>query len=104
MSSKEQMKQSASEAAAVLKLLSHEVRLVLVCSLNEGEKSVGSLVEELGIRQSSVSQHLAKLRNASVVDTRKVGQVVYYSISDARIAAIIQTMYEQFCAPNDAAS
>lgn len=97
MSRKEEMKNAAQSASNVLKILSHPMRLMLVCSILEGEKSVSMLIEELGIRQSSVSQHLAKLRDAELVKTRKSGQLVYYSIQDPKVQALIQTLYEQYC-------
>lgn len=97
MSRKEQMVQAATDAAKILKLLSHPERLLLVCSLVEGEKSVNCLVNELGIRQSTVSQYLAKLRELNVVKTRREGQIVHYSLADPKVIAIVQTMYDQFC-------
>ncbi|WND02112.1 metalloregulator ArsR/SmtB family transcription factor [Temperatibacter marinus] len=97
MSRSDQMKHAAGKAAAIIKLLSHPDRLVLVCSIVEEEKSVSHLVEDLQLRQATVSQHLSKLREADIVKTRKVGQAVFYALKDEKVAALVQTLYEAYC-------
>ena len=91
------MKNSSVQAAGLMKALSHPTRLLLVCQLVDGEKSVSNLVDLLDMRQSSVSQQLARLRKEGLVKTRRESQVVYYSVADARIINVITVMCEQFC-------
>ncbi len=87
----------ASEACHLLKALSNEVRLMLVCKLAEGEWSVGELQSHVGLGQSAVSQHLALLREHGVVSTRRAGQSVRYSLASGQAAAVIKTLHDQFC-------
>lgn len=96
--SAEDMGQRASEAAAFLKALSHEGRLMILCHLSSGEKSVTELEELLGARQAAVSQQLARLRGDGMVTTRRVGKAVFYSISDPRAAAVVGVVHSLFCA------
>jgi len=86
----------APHACAVLKALANEARLMLVCKLAEGEKSVGQLQAHVGLSQSAVSQHLAMLREHKLVSTRRRGQSVHYALASGETAAIIKTLYEQF--------
>ena len=87
----------ASRACVVLKALANEVRLMLVCHLAEGEKSVGQLQAHVGLSQSAVSQHLALLREHKLVSTRRRGQSVHYALTSGETAAIIKTLHDQFC-------
>ncbi len=87
----------AAEACHLLKALSNEVRLMLVCKLAEGEWSVGQLQSHVGLGQSAVSQHLALLREHGVVSTRRAGQSVRYSLASGQAAALIKTLHDQFC-------
>jgi ArsR family transcriptional regulator, virulence genes transcriptional regulator len=88
---------SAARACAVLKALANEARLMLVCQLAEGEKTVGELQKSVGLSQSAVSQHLALLREHKLVSTRRNGQSVHYSLASGETAAIIETLHDQFC-------
>jgi DNA-binding transcriptional ArsR family regulator len=88
---------SASKAEAMLKQLAHAGRLMILCSLTEGEKTVGELVELIGLSQSAVSQHLAKLREANLVKSDKRGQMVYYRLSSEEAEAILSTLYLIYC-------
>ncbi len=88
---------SAARACTVLKALANEVRLMLVCQLAEGEKSVGQLQQCVGLSQSAVSQHLALLREHKLVSTRRNGQSVHYALASGAAAAIIKTLHDQFC-------
>ena len=88
---------SATRAVAVLKVLANEVRLMLVCQLAEGEKSVGALQAYVGLSQSAVSQHLARLRKHKLVSTRRNGQSVHYVLASGETAALIKTLHDQFC-------
>ena len=91
------MQQNASRASAVMKLLSHPHRLMILCQLNQGEMSVGELAELIGINQSPLSQHLARMRHEGVVTARREAQTVYYSIAEQEVGAIVALLYELFC-------
>ncbi|GGE35990.1 transcriptional regulator [Primorskyibacter flagellatus] len=94
------MEESARDAAAFLKTLSHEGRLMILCHLGGGERSVGELETLLGMRQAAVSQMLARLRDEGFVSTRRDGKTVYYSLADERITAVINLLYGLFCKPS----
>jgi ArsR family transcriptional regulator len=91
------MAENAAQAASYLKTLAHEGRLMILCHLTTGEKSVGELEVLLGIRQAAVSQMLARLREERLVSTRREGKTVYYSLADSRTRNVIGMLYEQFC-------
>jgi DNA-binding transcriptional ArsR family regulator len=93
----EMLGKSASKAEAMLKQLAHAGRLMILCNLTEGEKTVGELVELIGLSQSAVSQHLAKLREANLVKSDKRGQMVYYRLSSEEAEAILSTLYLIYC-------
>ncbi len=93
------MQESASQAAAFLKTLAHEGRLMILCHLGAGEKSVGQLEKLLDIRQAAVSQMLARLREEGLVTTRRDGKAIYYSLSDGNTAQMIGLLYTLFCKP-----
>jgi ArsR family transcriptional regulator len=82
----------SAEASELLKAISHEGRLLTMCFLGSGEKSVGALEKLLGVRQAAVSQQLARLRQDGLVATRRDGKTVYYRIADARLVAILATL------------
>ncbi len=88
---------SAARACTVLRALANEVRLMLLCQLAEGEKTVGELQDSVGLSQSAVSQHLALLRARKVVSARRNGQSVRYSLASGEALAIIETLHDQFC-------
>ncbi|MCI5098214.1 MAG: metalloregulator ArsR/SmtB family transcription factor [Rhodobacteraceae bacterium] len=91
------MAKSAAAAAAYLKTLAHEGRLMILCHLGEGEKSVGTLEQLLGIRQAAVSQMLARLRDEGLVTTRREGKTIFYSLSDTNTEQVIGLLYSLFC-------
>ena len=91
------MARSAQEAAAYLKTLAHEGRLMILCHLGVGEKSVGELESLLNIRQAAVSQMLARLREENLVKTRRDGKTIYYSLNDGNTARLIAHLHEMFC-------
>lgn len=97
-----EMARSAESAAAYLKTLAHEGRLMILCHLGSGEKSVGELESLLEIRQAAVSQMLARLREEGLVTTRREGKTIYYSLADDNTYEVIQLLYRLFCAPADA--
>ena len=87
----------ASHACELLKAMSNKWRLIILCQLSEGEKSVGELQSLLGIGQSAVSQHLAILRREKIVESRKHAQSIYYSLSGDQAIKIMATLHEVFC-------
>jgi ArsR family transcriptional regulator, virulence genes transcriptional regulator len=89
----------SEEAAQLLTLLANANRLRILCELLEGERSVSSLEAVVGLSQSALSQHLAKLREAGVVATRREAQSIYYSLSDERAARLLAVLAELFCKP-----
>lgn len=91
------MRRNAGKAAAMLKMLSHEARLTVLCDLVDGERSAGALVESSGLSQSALSQHLAKLREEGLVDTRRDGQAIYYRLADNDVAKLIETLHGIYC-------
>lgn len=95
----DRMVAAADEAGALLKALSHPYRLIIVCQLIDKERSVGELAGLLDIRDSTVSQHLALLRKDGLVDARRDGQTVWYSIASKPARQIVETLYGSFCAP-----
>lgn len=88
----------AAEAAALLKTLAHEGRLMILCYLATGERSVTELEQALGSRQAAVSQQLARLRAEGLVDCRRDGKAIYYALRDERAGALVQTVHGLFCA------
>lgn len=89
----------SGEAAALLKALANRHRLMILCELNGGERSVSALEAVVPLSQSALSQHLAKLRQGGFVRTRREAQTIYYALADARVARLIGVLYEMFCAP-----
>lgn len=88
----------AQEAASVLKALANESRLLVLCHLSiSGELSVGQLVERIGLGQSALSQHLAKLREERLVATRREAQTVYYRLCDPKVERLLTLIHELFC-------
>ena len=95
----ELMQANASRASELMKLLSHPHRLMILCELNQGECSVGDLGERIGINQSPLSQHLARMRHEGVVEARREAQTVYYSLAGEEVAAVISLLYSLYCQP-----
>ncbi len=89
----------AGSAAGFLKELANARRLVILCELSKGERSVGQLGEVVGLSQSALSQHLAKLRRSRLVKTRRQSQTIYYSLADPGVTKVIGALYELFCGP-----
>lgn len=91
------MAEHAAEAAELMKQLSNQNRLMIVCSLVEGELSVGELNERVPLSQSALSQHLANLRNSGLVETRREGQAIYYRLQGDRATRVIGLLKDMFC-------
>ena len=88
----------ARDASNLLKALAHEGRLMILCHLSSGEKSVTELENLLDSRQAAVSQQLARLRLEGMGSPRREGKAIYYSLSDPRARRVVQLVYEMFCA------
>lgn len=93
----ELMRMAATDASRVLKALANEDRLLLLCQLSQGEKSVSDLEQAVGIGQPSLSQQLGVLRNEGLVLTRREGKRIFYSIADPKILHILQLLYSLYC-------
>ena len=91
------MRAAAGETATVLRVLSNEDRLLLLCQMSQGEYSVGELEELLDIRQPTLSQQLTVLRAEGLVDTRREGKRIYYRVSDQKVLMILTTLYQLYC-------
>ena len=86
------------QAVSVLKSIAHEGRLLVLCYLGEaGEMSVGELAERIGLSQSALSQHLAKLRAEGLVATRKQAQTVYYRIDQPKVLTLLSVLHDLYC-------
>jgi len=88
---------NAAEAATLLKSLSHPSRLALACALAEGEYSVGALEERLNIHQPNLSQQLGVLRDAGVVKTRREARQIFYRLTEAKAAQLIEALHVIYC-------
>ena len=95
----DKMTQNAQRASNFLKAISHEGRLMILCHLVTGEKSVTELEELLSARQAAVSQQLSRLRLEGLVTPRREGKVIYYRLTDDRPKQIMEVVYDLFCAP-----
>jgi DNA-binding transcriptional ArsR family regulator len=93
----ERMAGNVTRASDFLKALAHESRLMMLCLLAEGEMSVSELEQELGLRQPTVSQQLARLRADGLVTTRRDGKTIFYSVASDDTRTIINAIYEVFC-------
>ncbi|MDQ2139887.1 metalloregulator ArsR/SmtB family transcription factor [Alcaligenaceae bacterium B3P038] len=98
----ESLRRSADSACRLMKALSNPDRLLLLCQLTAGEKRVGELEALVGVTQPTLSQQLGVLRDEGLVTTRRDGKHVYYRIASTQVLAVMQTLFEQFCKPNEA--
>lgn len=93
------MQKNADEACDLMKALSNRHRLMILCHLIDGERSVGQLAEFLEIRDSTASQHLALLRRNRLISGRRDGQTIWYSIESETARRVVEVLYETFCTP-----
>ena len=91
------MRKNADKAADLLKKLANKNRLLILCSLAEGEASVSELNERVSLSQSALSQHLALLREDELVKTRREAQTIYYSLTDSKALPVIQVLHDVYC-------
>jgi DNA-binding transcriptional ArsR family regulator len=90
---------NARQASEFLKALSHEVRLIILCFLIDGEKTVSEIEKMLELRQPAVSQQLARLRADGLVETRRNGKNIYYSLARTEVRDVIGALHDAFCRP-----
>jgi DNA-binding transcriptional ArsR family regulator len=94
-----ELEQNARRAAKLLKAMSNSARLVILCQLASGERSVGELERAVGLSQSGISQHLAVLRREGVVSSRRIRQTVLYSLASRDVVTVMGTLHSVFCNP-----
>jgi DNA-binding transcriptional ArsR family regulator len=94
----EKLLPKAEKAEAFLKALANKHRLMILCELHQGERSVGTLMSAVGLSQSALSQHLAKLREDNLVVTRRDAQTIYYALASDDASRIMAVLYDLFCA------
>lgn len=92
-----QLRRAACSATALLRVLANEDRLLILCQLTQGERSVGELEAQLDIRQPTLSQQLAVLRSEALVSTRREGKRIYYAVADDKALVVLQCLYEMYC-------
>lgn len=90
----------AEEVAATLAAMANPKRLLVMCTLLVGEKSVGELAEIVRLTPAALSQHLGKMRALRLVSTRRDGQTIYYSLASAKVQAMLETLHRVYCAPD----
>jgi DNA-binding transcriptional ArsR family regulator len=88
---------NARRASTLLKAMSNQHRLMILCQLVPGEKCVGELEQIVGLSQSALSQHLARLRRDNLVSTRREAQTIHYSLAGEEASAVIETLYGLYC-------
>ena len=91
------MRDTAPRVSELMKVLSNEHRLMILCQLAEGEKSVGELAELLNVRQASLSQQLALLRKDRIVHTRRQAQNIFYSLAREDVRSLMGFLYQTYC-------
>ncbi|MDC8758795.1 ArsR/SmtB family transcription factor [Janthinobacterium fluminis] len=96
------MRAAAQRASALLRAMANPDRLLLLCQLSQGERSVGALEQLLGIQQPTLSQQLGVLREEALVATRRDGKQVFYRVASVQALAVLQVLYSQFCAERTA--
>jgi DNA-binding transcriptional ArsR family regulator len=90
----------AEEVAATLSAMANPKRLLVMCTLLTGEKSVGDLALIVQLSPAALSQHLGKMRALRLVSTRRDGQTIYYSLASVEVQAVLETLYRVYCAPD----
>ena len=95
------VQEHAGDAAALLKALANDQRLLVLCSLLDGPLSVGEINERVELSQSALSQHLGVLRSARIVTTRRESQTIYYALAEGPALKVMEVLYEAFCAPKE---
>jgi ArsR family transcriptional regulator, virulence genes transcriptional regulator len=96
----EYLKSHATEVADLMKILANSHRLLILCELHKRECNVGDLQRAVGISQSALSQHLAKLRNENLVSVRREAQTIHYSLTDPNMRDVMALLYRLYCDPS----
>ncbi len=94
------MAAKAEEVSAMLSAMANSRRLLVMCTLLAGEKSVGELAAIVHLSPAALSQHLGKMRALRLVTTRRDGQTIYYRLASAEVAAVLETLYRLYCSPD----
>jgi DNA-binding transcriptional ArsR family regulator len=94
------LQSKAETVEALLKSVGNRNRLIVLCELLKGERSVGALQQTIGLSQSALSQHLARLRADGIVATRRASQTIHYSLASEKVSRLIGLLYELYCAPD----
>ena len=97
----QKLEENARRASILLKAMSNQHRLMILCQISNQEKSVGELEEIIGLSQSALSQHLARLRRDNLVQTRRDAQTIYYSLKGEEAETVIETLYNLYCADDE---
>jgi len=93
-----ELESKAADIATLLKAMGNERRLVILCELvANGEMSVGAMVKSIGLGQSALSQHLAKMREEGIVATRREGQTIWYRIAEPRVEELMAILHQLYC-------
>lgn len=100
----QKLEENARRASTLLKAMSNQHRLMILCQISNTEKSVGELEEIIGLSQSALSQHLARLRRDNLVQTRRDAQTIYYSLKGEEASTIIETLYTLYCADEESSA
>lgn len=93
----DEIKAHAEDAARLLKALANSARLQVLCSLVDGELSVGQINENVALSQSALSQHLAILRREGLVSTRRSGQTIYYALAGKAVQRVLEVLHDIYC-------
>jgi DNA-binding transcriptional ArsR family regulator len=93
------LEEKAEEASRLLTAMANAKRLMVLCNLLAGEKSVGELAEIVGLSSAALSQHLGKMRALGLVGTRRDGQTIHYRLASREVREVLQTLYQLYCAP-----
>ncbi len=97
----DKLEENAEKASSLLKSMSHPGRLMVLCHLMNGECSVSVLNQAVPLSQSALSQHLASLRNAGLVETRRESQIIHYRLKSNAVSDVLQTLYHIYCNPKN---
>ena len=96
----QELVRNSDAAAALLSSMAHPKRLLVLCQLVEGERTAGELAADVGLSPSALSQHLAKMKAAGIVASRREGQTLHYRLAGREVRAVMETLYSLYCAPD----
>ena len=99
----DELLESACQASNLLRALGNEYRLIILCHLLSGEHQVAELQDKLDLSQSSLSQHLARLRHEGLVQTRRESQAIFYSLAGDKVQPVLEVLFSLYCAPEQVA-